>query len=268
MLTQMSIAQFIGEIPYRMALAGGWIDQPFVSRFNPTPPGSMVVVSLEPIVRFMERAGIATGTRNVARRIWNDRLPTGRPREQLVRELYHEENKNLIDKSGSQDMIGTIYPGISRLDYDYAHEGGVFPKHIESTNDADTVAWLERVIHFIPVAPRPPGYNPLGVKNLDPDAIAALGRSGVDCWNAIRAKSLDGLGRSMIDCTRAYLKILPHTLRHETLSAFDYVTFQEYYQQRYPGAMFSGCGGGYMIVVSDEPVDGAFKIKIRREDAR
>jgi hypothetical protein len=262
----MSITDFIGEIPYRMALAGGWIDQPFVSRFNPTPPGSMVVVSLQPVVRFMERCGIATGTRNVARRIWNDKLPTGRPRDELVRELYKAENENLIDKSGSQDMIGTIYPGISRLDYDYAHEQGVFPQCIESTNDPKIVAWLERIIHFIPVAPRPPGYNPLTIKNLDPAAIALLGQSGKDCWAAILAKDVNRLGRSMRDCTRAYLKILPHTLLHPTLSAFDYVKFQEDYQARYPGAMFSGCGGGYMIVVSeDDQVDGAFKIKIRAE---
>ena len=40
--------QLIGNIPHRLALAGGWIDQPFVSRLNPAPPGSMVVVSLEP----------------------------------------------------------------------------------------------------------------------------------------------------------------------------------------------------------------------------
>ena len=261
----MALRDFIGEIPYRMALAGGWIDQPFVSRFNPKPPGSMVVVSLQPMVRFMERCGIATGTRNVARKIWNDRLPSGRPREELVRELYRAENENLVDKSGSQDMIGTIYPGISRLDYDFAHEQGVFPQRIESTNEPAIVAWLERVIHFIPVAPRPPGYNPLTIKNLDPEAIAQLGQSGKDCWAAILAKDAHALGRSMSDCTRAYLKILPHTLLHPTLSAFDYVKFQEFYQQHYAGAMFSGCGGGYMIVVSDEPVEGSFKVKIRAE---
>ncbi|GEM_PF-6845641 len=34
-------------IPYRLALAGGWIDQPFVSERNPEPPGSMVVISEE-----------------------------------------------------------------------------------------------------------------------------------------------------------------------------------------------------------------------------
>lgn len=262
----MRITDLIGQIPYRMALAGGWIDQPFVSRHNPRPPGSMVVVSLVPNVRFMERAGIATGTRNVARRIWNDKLPVGRPREELVRELYREENRSLPDPSGSQDMVGTIYPGISRLDYDFAHEGGVFPKHVESTQDAEAVAWLERVIHFIPVAPRPPGYNPLGVKDLDPEAIAGLGQSGRDCWAAIRARDINALGKSMTDCTKWYLKILPHTLRHPTLSAFDYVKFQEFYQHEFPGAMYSGCGGGYMIVASERPVDGAFKVKVRLED--
>ena len=30
-----SITDVIGAIPYRMAFAGGWIDQPFVSRHNP-----------------------------------------------------------------------------------------------------------------------------------------------------------------------------------------------------------------------------------------
>ena len=29
------ITDIIGKIPYRMAFAGGWIDQPFVSRLNP-----------------------------------------------------------------------------------------------------------------------------------------------------------------------------------------------------------------------------------------
>ena len=117
-----------------MALAGGWIDQPFVSQLNPTPPGSMVVVAMEPDSWFMERAGMATGTRNVALRLWNGKLPDRSP-AQLVRELYSEENRGRSEPSGSQDMIGLLYPGINRLDYDFACDGGVFPRHIESNND-------------------------------------------------------------------------------------------------------------------------------------
>ena len=62
-----------------MAFAGGWIDQPFVSRLNPRPPGSMVVVGLEPTFRFMDRAGMATGTRKVAVKLWTGGLPRAIP---------------------------------------------------------------------------------------------------------------------------------------------------------------------------------------------
>ena len=77
--TTGKLTDVIGEIPYRIALAGGWIDQPFVSQLNPTPPGSMVVIGLEPTFRWMERAGMATGTRKIALKLWNNRLPAGDP---------------------------------------------------------------------------------------------------------------------------------------------------------------------------------------------
>jgi hypothetical protein len=35
------------------------------------------------------------------------------------------------------------------------------------------------------------------------------------------------------------------------------------YQRSYPGAMFSGCGGGYLFVASKEPVPGAFQMTVR-----
>jgi len=143
-VTTRPLTDTIGAIPYRMALAGGWIDQPFVSRLDPAPPGSMVVVGLEPTCWFMERAGFATGTRDVALKLWNRRLPARDPAE-LVRQLYAEENRGKSDPSGSQDMIGLVYPGVSRLDYDFAHEGGIFPKQIESNNDPSLARWLEAV---------------------------------------------------------------------------------------------------------------------------
>ena len=38
------------------------------------------------------------------------------------------------------------------------------------------------------------------------------------------------------------------------------------YQSRYEGAMYSGCGGGYLYVVSADPVPGAFSVTVRRGD--
>jgi len=261
-----SITSIIGRFPYRMALAGGWIDQPFVSRLNPSPPGSMVVVSLKPTFRFMDRAGMATGTRNVALKLWKRGLPNRRPSD-LVKELYAAENQGLAEPSGSQDMIGLIYPGVSRLDYDARYEGGIFPRHIASNNDPGIARWLEEVMHMIPVAPRPPGYNPLGEKNLDPDSIRRLGQSGKDCYDAIIRKDLRALGNSMNHCMQCWEAILPCTVRHPTIT-LDIVDLLGYYQKHYAGAMYSGCGGGYLFVASDSPVPGAFKIEVRTAEDR
>jgi hypothetical protein len=253
------------SIPYRLALAGGWIDQPFVSRVNPDGVGSMVVVSIEPTHAFMERSGLATGTRKVAARLWNNQIPRDRPIEQLVRELYAQENRHLPEPSGSQDMIGLIYPGISRLDYDASHEGGFFPRHIERCTDRDVVRWLERVFHLIPVAPRPEGYNPLGEKNLHPQVIAELGRTGRDCFDAIVSRDIAKLGESMNRCMYCWEKILPQTVQHPTITIDLRARLREY-QSRYPGAMYSGCGGGYLYIASEEPVADAIHVRVRLEE--
>jgi hypothetical protein len=255
------LVKVLGAIPHRLQLAGGWIDQPFVSCLNPKPPGSMVVVQIEPTFRPMDRSGIASGTRAIAMRLWKGKLPKRAPAE-LVRELYTAENDGRAEPSGSQDMIGLIYPGISRLDYDFAVEGGIFPAHIESLNDVGTGRWLEGVLHLLPVEPRPEGYSPLGEKNLDPHWIARLGQAGRECFESIRCRDLAGLGISLNLNMKCWEKLLPQVVRHPLLKV-DLLGLLKAYQKQYPGAMYSGCGGGYLLVVSKEPVPGSFKIKVR-----
>ena len=243
-------------------MAGGWIDQPFVSSLNPEPPGSMVVVSLLPTVRYMDRCGMATGTRVAAQALWGDAFPAGRTPASLVRELYAVENADLTEPSGSQDMCGLVYPGISRLDYDASVDGGWFPSHVESTSDPEVVAWLERVIHLVPVMQRPPGYGPLGIKRLDPAWIARLGASGRACYDAIVAmdlgrwasRSTSARGHGTRSCPRS-----SSTRR----SPMDLRGLLAAYAAEYPGAMLSGCGGGYVIVASETPPPGSSRIAVR-----
>ncbi len=257
----MELTDVIGKFPYRMAFAGGWIDQPFVSKLNPSPPGSMVVVALEPTCRYMDRCGMATSTRKIATKLWKDGLPEGDPAT-LVRQLYQAENQNLAEPSGAQDMVGLIYPGVSRLDFDYEYEGGYFPVHIESNNDPQVAAWLEQVIHMLPVAQRPDGYNPLLTKNLDPKGVQRLGQTGKDCYDAILARDLGGLGASMNECMMCWETLLPNVIYHPTIKV-DLKSILSYYQSRYPGAMYSGSGGGYLYVVSKDPVPGSLSVKVR-----
>lgn len=259
------IRQVLGLLPNRLQLAGGWIDQPFVSHHNPCPPGSMVVAQIEPDFRPMDRSGLASGTRAVAMRLWGGRVPD-RPLDELVRELYAAENKEAVEPSGSQDMIGLIYPGINRLDYDSRIEGGVFPAHIESCRCPEVARWLGQVLHLLPVEPRPPGYNPIGQKNLQPDWIARLGQSGRDCFQAICRRDLLALGSSLNLTMECWETLLPQTVRHPLIT-IDLVALLKAYQQRYAGAMYSGCGGGYLIVASERPVPGSFRVRIRTGDS-
>ena len=261
MKTKASVPRVLGRLPHRLQLAGGWIDQPFVSRHNPQPPGAMVVVQIEPNFRPMDRSGLASGTRAVAEKLWRGRLPQ-RPQAELVRELYAAENAGKKQPSGSQDMIGLVYPGVNRLDYDYQIEGGVFPAHIESCNRPAVARWLEKVLHLLPIEPRPPGYDPLGIKNLNPKWVARLGQSGHDCFGAICRRDAKALGESLNLNMRCWEKLLPQTVRHPLLKV-DLMQLLRAYQQRYAGAMYSGCGGGYLLVVSEAPVPGAFRVNVR-----
>jgi hypothetical protein len=219
------------------------------------------VAQIEPNFLPMNRSGIASGTRAVATRIWRGKLPD-RPREDLVRELYDAENKGKPEPSGSQDMIGLVYPGISRLDYSIKVHDGIFPLRIESCNSPRVARWLEKMLHLIPVEPRPEGYSPLGVKNLDPKWVARLGRSGKECFDAILKMDVEALGASFNLNMRSWETLLPQVVRHPLLRP-DLPAMLKAYQRQYPGAMYSGCGGGYLIVASRESVPGAFKVNIR-----
>ena len=249
-----------------MAFAGGWIDQPFISALNPSPPGSMVVVSLDPTFHLMTKCGMGTSTREVAMKIWQGTLPDEKP-QILMRELYQAENAGRDEPSGSQDMAGVVFPGVNRLDYDANFEDGFFPVHVESNNDPDVTHWLEDIIYCLPVNQRPNGYNPLAIKNLDPSWINKLGQSGKDCYQSILAQDPYMLGRSMNESMRCWEVILPHTVQHPTIS-INLLEILEFYQSRYYGAMYSGCGGGYLYVVSDEPVPGAFKVNVRISEGK
>ena len=226
----------------------------------------MVVVSLEPTFRVMDRAGCASGTRAIAMKLWKNRLPD-RPLADLVRHLYEAENRGKSQPSGSQDMIGLIYPGISRLDYDHASSGGVFPSKIESLNDRKVARWLEKVLYMLPIEPRPEGYSPMGRKNLQPEWIGRLGRTGKECFEAIRRMDLAALGASMDQCMICWERILPQTVKHPALKV-DLKPILHAYQSKYPGAMYSGCGGGYLLVVSERPVPGGFQIQVRLDKGK
>ncbi len=239
------------RFPYRLCLAGGWIDQPWVSKIH---PGSVVVAQIWPTMDFNDRSGLATSSRKIGIKLWGDNYPAGDHKEN-ARLLFGAENppgKHYI--SGSQDQIGLLYPGINRLYY----RGGYWPEKIESAKDKETCEWLSEVIHLIPLEPRPHRYDPLKIMNLKKSLIKELGDAGDRCWESVLKKDIKGLGKSMTDTLLSWKKILPLTVPDWVMNELETKYFPDY-----PGAITSGSGGGYVMVASEKPIEGAFKIKVR-----
>jgi hypothetical protein len=120
------------------------------------------------------------------------------------------------------------------------------------------------VLHLLPVEPRPEGYNPLGEKHLEPEWIARLGQTGKECFEAIERRNVEALGASLNQTMACWEKLLPQVLKHPLIK-LDLKALLQVYQEEYPGAMFSGCGGGYLIVASEEEVPGALRVTVRIE---
>lgn len=239
------------KFPYRICLAGGWMDQPWVSEIH---PGSVVVAQMWPTIDFNDRSGMATSSRKVAIELWGDKLPAGDPvrNAQLLFGAENPPGSEYI--SGTQDHIGLLVPGVSRIDYN----GKYWPKHIENTQDKETCEWLSSVLNFAPLQPRPEGYNPILKKNLTPEIIKRLGESGKSCYSAILKKDVKLLGESMKETLMCWSEMLPYTVPKWVMEEI-----QTNYFPKYSGAITSGSGGGYVVFPSEEKIEGTFKVKIR-----
>ena len=239
------------KFPYRVCLAGGWMDQPWVSEIL---PGPVVVAQIWPTIEFNDRSGMATSSRNVGIELWGDEYPGGDPvrNAQLLFGAENPPGSEYI--SGSQDHIGLLVPGVSRIDYD----GKFWPKHIESTVDPEICDWLSKVLNFAPLQPRPVGYNPILKKNLDPKIIKRLGDSGKLCYEAILKKDVKLLGESMKETFLAWSEMLPYTVPEWVMEEM-----KSNYFLKYSGAITSGSGGGYIVFPSEKEVEGTIKVKVR-----
>lgn len=240
------------EMPFRIDLAGGWLDQPFVSEYC---GGSVVTISILPTINFNSRSGMASSTRNTAMSIWGKHLPSQNP-EQLAKLLFAADNppgkKNI---SGSQDAIGIVYPGLNKLDY----QGEYWPHGITNILDETILAWLERHLFLIPIGPRADGFEVLDRMELEKKSVMELADAAGSTWLSILNKDLIGLGKAMTASFRAQCKLFP-LMTNENAEAI-----LTKFQSDVLGYKISGAGGGgYWVVVSNSKIDSFVSIKIRR----
>jgi len=248
-----SIRQDI-RIPYRIDLAGGWLDQPSVSQFT---TGPVLTISLEPTHTFDERGGMSTSTRRTAIELWGPHLPVG-DLERMSRVLFCCENPPGTPYiSGSQDSIGIVYPGLNKLNY----AGHYWPESIESVDDESVLQFLESHLQLLPLHPREMGYDVLADTRIDAAGASALADAANAAWVAAQAMDPVAFGAAFTASFRAQVAMFPNMVDLEIQAIVD---------QHAPHALghkLSGAGGGgYLILFRQEDYPGTLRIRIRRPD--
>ncbi len=241
------------RIPFRIDLAGGWLDQPMVSKHF---PGSVLTISIEPTLDFNDRSGMSSSTRRKAIELWKTDLPTG-DKEQLSKMLFAYENPPGTQQiSGSQDSIGIVFPGLNRLHYD----NNYWPTTIENCIDEDTLKFIESHLYLVTLGPRIASYNVLENTNITLDGARALSIAAAACWQAILNKEVKQFGKAISDSFDAQIAMFPNMIDDEIKNIIKQFS-------NALGYKLSGAGGGgYLILVSEAPIENALQIKIRRAD--
>ncbi len=240
-------------LPYRLDLAGGWLDQPFVSKHH---PGAVITISIEPTYDFNNCSGMSSSTRKKALEIWGYSLPQDDP-EKLAKILFSFENPpGKKEISGSQDAIGIVFPGLNKLNYN----GDYWPGSIESCQDDEILNWLEDHLYFVSLSPRKQNYDVLADTLIDSEKAGALAKATDHAWESILKKDIDEFGKAFTRSFEAQVAMFPNMLIDPIKRMIDR------YNAIAKGWKLSGAGGGgYLVLVSDQTIPDSFQIKIRRK---
>jgi cytidyltransferase-like protein len=240
-------------LPYRIDLAGGWLDQPYVSKHY---PGPVITISLEPTLEFNERSGMASSTRRHMMELWGPKIPPG-DYEKLAKILFCYDNPPGTQViSGSQDSIGLVFPGLA---YAY-YEGSYWPSRIDHCVDEPLLSFVERSLQLVSLGPRFQDYDALIDTVFDRGRAKALADAAKGHWDAILSQDIVRFGRTMRESFEAQLAMFPNMMNDRVAALI------EEHRDCALGWKLSGAGGGgYLILVAEQPIAGAIRVIARRE---
>jgi galactokinase/mevalonate kinase-like predicted kinase len=240
------------NIPFRIDLAGGWLDQPFVSKFF---PGPVITISIEPTIEFNDRSGMASSTRRKAIELWHTDIPSG-DKEQLAKTLFAYENPPGTEIiSGSQDALGIVLPGLNKLDYNASY----WPHTIKTVLEEPVLSFIEDHLFLVTLEPRESTFSVLEGTQINESGARRLADATEGCWKSILGRDLSGFGKFFAESFEAQVAMFPHMADQNIRSVI------ERYRSLAAGWKLSGAGGGgYLILIAEKEIENTIRIHIRR----
>lgn len=242
------------QIPYRIDLSGGWLDQPYVSKYH---PGAVVTISIEPDYNFNDRSGMSTSTRKKAIELWQTEIPKGdKIKTALI--LFCCENAPGTDYiSGSQDALGIVLPGINYL---YYNKGKYWPDKIESITDETTLKWLEDHLYVMALKPRDSELVVTTDTDINELKVQQLSFASEQLWKTIQKRDSKGFAQAMNQSFEAQTAMFPNMITEEVEHVLaDLPSAVEGYKLSGAG------GGGYLVLFSEKKIPNTLRVRIRRD---
>jgi len=146
---------------------------------------------------------------------------------------------------------------------------------------AKVFRWLEDVLYLvdIPVEARPGNYNSQKVNNLTDASVPhdekvrmvkRLSDASELAWQSICGMDSTSLGHALSETMQAWGEMLPYTLdpyQHEDHAKSKILRdfWMQYDAPHTKGCLFTGAGGGFLMVISDTPIAEGMKIQINHD---
>ena len=110
------------------------------------------------------------------------------------------------------------------------------------------------------LGPRHAEYDVLADTYIDQAGAKLLADATDACWEAIKRKDIEAFGRSIRQSFEAQIAMFP-TMMNDSVAQL----IEEYRDVALGWKLSGAGGGGYLIFVSDKPIENAVRIVARRE---
>jgi hypothetical protein len=149
-------------------------------------------------------------------------------------------------------------PGINRFFYE---KGEYWPSKFETISDLSTIKWLEDRLYMVMLWPRPDDFVVLAETNITPDNVKKLTSAAEMAWDGLIRNDIRTFSQGFLDSFNAQVTMFPLMMNNKIANVV------EGYRNKALAWKLSGAGGGgYLILISEEEIPNAIKIKVRVKD--